>query len=402
MTLSFSWATNALYSTGPDAGSSTKVDPASTANGFINGTIAAAQHVNFLFNGLATELVKAIDGVDGGTYTLGSVLRFEGADVQIAADLEVVSGGEINVQAGGLLNITGDIQVKNAGDINVESGGDVHLASGAGLEIDSGAVFLLQGTQNVDSTGVFSLETAGAQMLVKSGTFISIASGGSIEVAGVLNVNSGGVQNVNSGGRINIESGGSIDVNAGGSITIEDQNDLLINDNGFTARLGMTPAWIESDAGTLTWDRDPGTPGGDLIQTNVGAARIVAFPVCLPPGDDILTISVMLNGNLGAGHASLPGTMPSVSLVSVDVAGTQTTIDTVADSSASVGAYDANHLVTLTLGAPETIDGGEAYSIVVTGEAGANSVANTLAIRSILVTGTARSFRGSGTIMHYP
>lgn len=407
MTLAFSWATNSLYSTGPDVGSSTKVDPASTANGFINGTIAAAQHVNFLFNGLATELVKAIDGVNGGTYTLASPLRFEGADVQIAADLEVVSGGEINVQAGGIINITGDIQVKNAGDINVESGGDIHLVSGAGLELDSGAVFLLEGTQNVAATGVLSLETAGAQMLVKAGTFISIESGGSIEVAGIVNINSGGVQNVNSGGRIDIESGGSIDVHAGGSITIEDQNDLLINDDAVNVRLCMTPAWIESAGGAVTWDRTAAAPGGALIQTQVDAAAqyIAMFPLALPPGDDIVAVTVILHGTIGSAgsHSDLPGQMPRVALISVDAAGTQTTISAAAspndgtDQSANQAAYDANHTLTWAPASTLTVSGSNAYYVLVLGEAGSDSQANSLGIRSITVSAVARSFRGTGS-----
>lgn len=44
------WATNDNYSSGPDAGTPTKVDPASSANGFIRGVAAAAQHVNFVLN----------------------------------------------------------------------------------------------------------------------------------------------------------------------------------------------------------------------------------------------------------------------------------------------------------------------------------------------------------------
>lgn len=47
------WATNDNYSSGPDVGSATKIDPASTANGFVRGTAAAAQHVNFNLHPLA-------------------------------------------------------------------------------------------------------------------------------------------------------------------------------------------------------------------------------------------------------------------------------------------------------------------------------------------------------------
>lgn len=399
MTLSFSWATNTNYSAGPDAGSSTKVDPASTANGFINGTIAAAQHINFLFNGLATELVKAVDGVNGGTYTLGSVLRFEGADVQIAADLEVVSGGEINVQSGGLINITGDIQVKSGGDVNVESGGDIHLVSGAGLELDPGAVLLVEGDIDVASGGDINL-ASGAEINVNSGGAVVLGSGGAVTVGGGGTIDVSGDVNIASGGDLNVASGGDIVVAAGGLVTIEDQNDLLINSDAVNARLSLTPTWIEVATGP-TWDRTASSPGGALIQTQVDATAqyIAMFPVVLPPGDDILAVTTVLHGTIGSAgaHADLPGLMPQIALVSVDAAGTQTTIDTVTDSSASVGAYDANHSVVLALGAPETVSGSNAYYVLVLGEAGSDSQANSLGIRSITVSAVARSFRGTGS-----
>jgi hypothetical protein len=41
------WATNVNYSSGPDTGTPTKVDPASDANGFISGSVASAAHVNY-------------------------------------------------------------------------------------------------------------------------------------------------------------------------------------------------------------------------------------------------------------------------------------------------------------------------------------------------------------------
>lgn len=397
MTLSFSWATNANFSTGPDVGTPTKVDPASTANGFINGTIAAAQHVNFLFNGLSTELVKAIDGVNGGTYTLGSVLRFEGADVQIAADLEVVSGGQINVQSGGSIDVlsSGDINIQSGGDISVLSGGEANIGSGGFLNVLSGGELL------VASGGTVRFDSGGAQLVVETGSFISIESGGSVQVAGIVDINNGGVQNVNSGGRIDVESGGQIDVNAGGSITIEDQNDLVINSDSVNARLSMVPAWIESAGGAVTWDRSATSPGGALIQTQVDATAqyLAMFPIVLPPGDDILGVTVVLHGTIGSAgaHGALPGLMPQVALISVDGAGAQTTIDSETDGSASTGAYDANHSVVLALGAPETVSGSNAYYVLVLGEAGSNSQANSLGIRSITVSATARSFRGTGS-----
>lgn len=51
------FATNANYGSGPDAGTPTRVDPSSNANGFIRGVVAAAQHVNHLF-GLITDYLR--------------------------------------------------------------------------------------------------------------------------------------------------------------------------------------------------------------------------------------------------------------------------------------------------------------------------------------------------------
>ncbi len=53
MKLPQAWATATNYSTGPDTGTATKVDPSSPTNGFIRGTVAAAQHVNHLVHPLA-------------------------------------------------------------------------------------------------------------------------------------------------------------------------------------------------------------------------------------------------------------------------------------------------------------------------------------------------------------
>jgi hypothetical protein len=53
------FATSELYASGPDVGTPTKVDPASTANGFVRGTAAAAQHVNYLVHPLAETVARS-------------------------------------------------------------------------------------------------------------------------------------------------------------------------------------------------------------------------------------------------------------------------------------------------------------------------------------------------------
>lgn len=192
MTLAFSWATNANYSTGPDTATPTKVDPASAANGFVKGVVAAPQHVNFLFDAIADQLIKAIDGVDGGTYTLGSALRFQGADVEINAGLKILAAGEINVQSGAIINILSggdivllsggqavvsagaDINVLNAGEINVASGGEINLASGAQLSVAAGGVAQMADADRLTiDAAAFSFRVAMTPVYVQSGWTVS-------------------------------------------------------------------------------------------------------------------------------------------------------------------------------------------------------------------------------------
>ncbi len=102
------WATSTNYSSGPDTGTPTKVDPASTANGFIRGTAAAAQHVNFNLHPLAETTRR--------TFTTGCLaLRLLDTDeqddltaglgvAQVAASVPVVL---IKASTSGVLRVLG-------------------------------------------------------------------------------------------------------------------------------------------------------------------------------------------------------------------------------------------------------------------------------------------------------
>ncbi len=69
------WATSTNYSTGPDTGTATKVDPSSSADGFVRGVAAAAQHVNFNLHPLAETTRR--------TFTTGTLaLRLLAAEDQ--------------------------------------------------------------------------------------------------------------------------------------------------------------------------------------------------------------------------------------------------------------------------------------------------------------------------------
>jgi hypothetical protein len=58
--LPIDWATNENYAAGPDTGTPTRVDPGTPGDGFIAGTAAAPQHVNFLLNAQASASRRAL------------------------------------------------------------------------------------------------------------------------------------------------------------------------------------------------------------------------------------------------------------------------------------------------------------------------------------------------------
>ena len=336
MTLGFNWATLTNYGTGPDVGTPTKVDPASSTNGFIAGTVAAPQHVNFLVNLIADQLADALDGIGGGTYTLTAPLRFQGSDVEINAGLEILAAGEVNVQNGGLIN-------------------------------------------------------------VMSGGLIDVLSGGQVEISG--------------GATVTVVSGGLIDVISGGTVEFNTTEDLKIDDATDAFRLTLAPGAIHIAAGVPTWtpqfsgDIHAGVTSG-WQQDDVSAPFTIAFPINLPPGDEIVSVTALVNGSVTSGtggHATKPtgSDLPSLALVRVDGNGAATVIARRADQSANVGAYNGQHTIVLTNGALDagtlshTVDANHAYFVVLKGETGANAVASEFGVHSISGVCVARTYRSN-------
>jgi len=96
--------------------------------------------------GVVTDFLKdvhdkvsniAIDGVNGGTYTLASVLTFMGADVRIGADLEVLSTGRINVNAGGSVNVDSGALINVDGNIVCNAGATAKVDDVDDLIVDA-------------------------------------------------------------------------------------------------------------------------------------------------------------------------------------------------------------------------------------------------------------------------
>ncbi len=102
------WATNTNYSTGPDAGTPTKVDPASDANGFVAGVIAAPQHINYHFAQLALGLRHAM--------TRACVLRTTGIQTDDTNGLmAVASQGKTLPVVVGVVNTNGTPLLQDGG-----------------------------------------------------------------------------------------------------------------------------------------------------------------------------------------------------------------------------------------------------------------------------------------------
>jgi hypothetical protein len=106
-------------------------------------------------------------------------------------------------------------------------------------------------------------------------------------------------------------------------------------------------------------------------QTSVASAGSVLVPIPRPPTGELLTLRAGVLGVLG--HAALPGTMPSIALYrqNIDLAGSGTLVATEVDGSATVGAYETGHLITMA--ANHTLVANEFYYVEFRGETGSDS-----------------------------
>jgi hypothetical protein len=370
------WATNTNYSTGPDSGTPTKVDPSSAANGFISEVVAAPQHVNYLIATLVAELLKAVDGEGGGTYTPADDLEFTGSKTLIL-DLDV------ELTAGHTLELEGAIHLPSSGRINLASGAVIGLNSGASLIAGSG--------------GIVELD---------SGSALNAAFGSTVSLAGTVNLATSGILAAAGGSLHTVASGALISVASGGEIRLARAADLKIASETCFWRSPMIPAWISlySNAGVITpaWAVNDEAASGGWDLNDVGAANMIRIPLNRLPGDILTSISMSINGGKGAGHGGNISsmTMPKIQLVKVSSVGTKTIVASTSDTTSSAATYDADHSVTLDAGTdtlsqmPVTVTG-DPWFIEVIGEHGTHSVATTLRLNSIFGQSTSKAYRSS-------
>lgn len=371
----------------------------------LNEVLTSAQ-----MNHLQNELLKAVDGVNGGLYTLGSTLSFDGADVRFLGNLVIPSGA--------------DIEVENGGDVNLASGADINLNSGAAIEISLGALIAVAGLVDVQTGGEARISSGGI-LNVNSGGRMDLNNGSEahlegtatfdVEGTGGLNVVSGGRLRIRSSGDMIVEGGGDVIFQTGGGggqaifqsgafatflagsgIFIDHMEDIGIDDANENWRSSMRPlfqpaasVWDLNDGGELTWE-----------QQTVAAAVGLYFPIPVAPGDDLVNVYVGLNPE--SGHTNLPsvgGVMPRVRILRANLDGSTTELATRSDPSLSIGAYEAFHYIqidaaNIDTGSMPILATFDPLYLHVQGESGPNGVVG-LEICSITGNSTVRRYRSS-------
>lgn len=119
---------------------------------------------------------------------------------------------------------------------------------------------------------------------------------------------------------------------------------------------------------------------------NTTAPQVLRIPLHLPPAGKITAIGALVNG--GTGHAGLPAGMPAITLFK-DPFSTSTTPSlvtgaTAIDASASLVAYEAQHLIEVT-GLTYAIEAGMTYEMRVNGESSTNALAGQFNIQMVYV-----------------
>lgn len=147
---------------------------AAKVGGWAIGEILTSDQMDFL----QAELLKALDGVGGGSYTLGANLTLAGAGelrldnvlrVRTGADLFVDAGAAFAFNAPGAFNadvdFTADLTFDAAGTSSYDAGHPITYGALADLLVNSNSVLY-----RLDMTGVYVVESGGAATWDSVGT----------------------------------------------------------------------------------------------------------------------------------------------------------------------------------------------------------------------------------------
>lgn len=131
---------------------------------------------------------SAINGDDGGTWAPTDPIILGGSGLQVTGDFSATGAslftdcqgltltvGSIDIEVGTSIEVAGDINVLSGGNVNVLSGGEIEVRSGGIVDLLAGSTSTLAGTMNVASGGTVSVQSGGA---------LSTAAGSATALAG--------------------------------------------------------------------------------------------------------------------------------------------------------------------------------------------------------------------------
>lgn len=151
---------------------------------------------------------------------------------------------------------------------------------------------------------------------------------------------------------------------------------------------GSVQYYVPAVAGVAA---DPGdwavtNVGFGFLQFDVSLAAVLQIPLLLPGFGTLTEFAVLVQGALGASHSGVPATKPTYRLLKQPIgSGSPTTVSSFTDASATAVDYDTTRFAT-TSSFSEALDGLSMWSVVVTGETGANSVSGGFRVRGVAYT----------------
>lgn len=340
-------------------------------------------------NAFQEELVKAIDGVDGGEYAIAIGLVLNGPG-QLVLNLQTNVTTELVIETGAFLQLVGTLLMSGVqtvtGDINVAGpGGEINLQSSGRLDVQSGGIV------RVESGGDIDVESGG-EVNVKSGGRVDVESGGIVHVLSGGDLDLDGDLDVGSTGRINLLGSSKILGSFNSEIQVFDADDLTINNSSVGFRVALTAAHVEETTpGDPSWSSEA---TGTWLMKNADGL-FICFPLLLRPGDVITSLRMTLDGGAGAGHGGTnPTDMPQLQLVRVSTSGVLTVVQTTTDP-VTGASYNSVHSVTMSGGAlPYTVTS-DVHLVRVRAEGPTGGVAFSTRLCSIDGTLTAKGFRGA-------
>ena len=330
----------------------------------LNEVLTSAQ-----MNALKAELLKAIDGQDGGTYSLTAPLIIDGDEFHVGDILRVLASGQLIITAGASFAIQAATTGTFGAVMDMLATAVINIGSGAAVRAESGGFVI------VESGGELTLQSGG-EVVVNSGGIVRLESGAS------ATVESGGAVDVESGGAVNLQSGSFVAGSNGAEVRVFAQEDHVITGNSPRSFV-FNPLKVDiSQVGGAGWGHVGPATGVSVIDQLITGGQF-HVPLDVSPGDILQGLIFRVNGGAvlhGGSFGSL--VLPSVTLYETDEDGVTTNLGTGTDTSANFAEYEVDHDI-IAAGVPRTVAAGSRLTAIFSGESGASFVAQALRVLSI-------------------